>query len=33
VKKIVKQEMEHAINLEVPLTVELDTGDNWLEAH
>ncbi len=33
VKKIVKQEMEHAINLEVPLTVELDIGDNWLEAH
>lgn len=33
VKKIVKQEMEHAINLEVPLTVELNIGDNWLEAH
>ena len=33
VKEIVKQEMEHAINLEVPLTVELDTGSNWLEAH
>ncbi|MDA3879081.1 MAG: DNA polymerase I [Prolixibacteraceae bacterium] len=33
VKKIVKQEMEHAINLDVPLTVEMDTGNNWLEAH
>lgn len=33
IRKIVKQEMENAINLVVPLTVELDTGNNWLEAH
>ncbi|MGF7140292.1 DNA polymerase I [Roseimarinus sediminis] len=33
VKAIVKTEMENAIQLEVPLTVEMDSGNNWLEAH
>jgi len=33
VKEIVKYEMENAIQLEVPLTVEMGVGHNWLEAH
>jgi len=32
-KSIVKFEMENAILLQVPLTVEIDCGKNWLEAH
>jgi DNA polymerase-1 len=32
-KEIVKHEMENAIQLQVPLTVEIDCGKNWLEAH
>lgn len=32
VKKIVKEEMESACNLGVPLKVEIDTGINWYEA-
>ena len=31
--KIVKTEMENALNLEVPLVVDLGIGKNWLEAH
>ena len=31
--KIVKEEMENAHILKVPLVVDLGTGDNWLEAH
>ncbi|MGM0651077.1 MAG: DNA polymerase I, partial [Bacteroidota bacterium] len=31
--EIVKHEMENAVHLSVPLTVELGTGKNWLEAH
>ena len=30
---IVKEEMENALVLKVPLVVDLGTGDNWLEAH
>lgn len=33
VKSIVKKEMEHAIEMEVPLTVEMNAADNWLDAH
>ncbi len=33
IKKIVKNEMENAFKLDVPLTAELGEGDNWLEAH
>lgn len=32
-KPKIKHEMEHAVILAVPLTVELDEGENWLEAH
>jgi DNA polymerase I len=31
--KLVKNEMENAAKLKVPLEVELGTGKNWLEAH
>ena len=31
--KIVKIEMENALKLKVPLVVDLETGENWLEAH
>ncbi|MDR3093710.1 MAG: DNA polymerase I [Bacteroidales bacterium] len=33
VKTIVRQEMEQAYPLSIPLTVEIGTGNNWLEAH
>ena len=33
VKKIVKNTMESAVNLDVPLKIDLDFGKNWLEAH
>lgn len=33
VEQIVKEEMEHAAELSVPLTVECGWGKNWLEAH
>ncbi len=33
VSKIVKEEMEGAYNLNIPLTVEMNAGNNWLEAH
>jgi DNA polymerase-1 len=32
-KPLIKQEMEHAFKLSVPLTVDLGEGKNWLEAH
>lgn len=32
VKEILKQEMENAINLNVPLTVDLSEGNSWYEA-
>jgi DNA polymerase-1 len=32
-KPIVKEKMENAIKLDVPLEVEMGTGSNWLEAH
>lgn len=32
-KTIVKKEMEKAIQLSVPLEVDMGTGHNWLEAH
>jgi len=33
IKQLVKTEMENAYKLEVPLDVDLDVGENWLEAH
>jgi len=34
VKKMVKKEMQDAVtDLKVPIIVEMDTGENWLEAH
>jgi DNA polymerase-1 len=32
-KQIIKHEMENAFKLDVPLVVDMGTGDNWLEAH
>ena len=32
-KTLIKTEMENAYKMEVPLDVDLDIGDNWLEAH
>ena len=32
-QRIVKEEMENVIELSVPLTVECNYGNNWLEAH
>ncbi|MCY2685709.1 DNA polymerase I [Salinimicrobium sp. TH3] len=33
IQKMVKHEMENAFIMDVPLEVELGTGENWLEAH
>jgi DNA polymerase I len=33
VKEIVRHEMEHAMQLKVPLVVDMGEGRNWLEAH
>jgi DNA polymerase-1 len=33
VMRLIKDEMEHAMDLGVPLKVEVGFGDNWLEAH
>ena len=30
---LVKDPMEHVLELSVPLTVECSAGNNWLEAH
>lgn len=32
-KPLIKTEMEQAYTLTVPLEVDINTGDNWLEAH
>ena len=32
-KNLVKEKMEQAINLQVPLIVDMGEGLNWLEAH
>ncbi len=32
IEKIVKEEMENAVQLNVPLTVNISTGNNWAEA-
>ena len=30
---MVKEEMENAFSLDVPLVIDLGVGNNWLEAH
>jgi DNA polymerase-1 len=32
-KNMIKTEMESAYQLKVPLVVDMDMGNNWLEAH
>ena len=32
-KVLIKEQMENAYTLSVPLDVEMDMGMNWLEAH
>lgn len=32
-KELVKREMEAAVQLVVPMEVEIEVGDNWLDAH
>jgi len=32
-EQLVKQEMEHAVTLQVPLKVDINFGHNWSEAH
>ena len=33
IKPLIKEKMENAVKLSVPLTVEMDIASNWLEAH
>jgi DNA polymerase-1 len=33
IRTLVKQEMENAIKLDVPIRVDMGLGKNWLEAH
>lgn len=33
VKNIVKSEMENAVNIGIPLLVEMNAAENWLDAH
>ena len=33
IKSLVRYEMENAYNMSIPLSVEMDIGENWLEAH
>lgn len=32
-KKIIKQEMENAVSLSIPLDVDMNEGENWNESH
>ena len=31
--ELVRHEMQHAMELSVPLVVDVSVGDNWLETH
>lgn len=33
IRDIVRQSMENAVTLDVPLTIDMGEGENWLEAH
>jgi DNA polymerase-1 len=33
IKKVVKNSMENAVTLDIPLKVDIGSGKNWLEAH
>jgi DNA polymerase-1 len=33
IKPIIHDRMKHALPLDVPIEVEVDEGENWLEAH
>ena len=33
IQKLIKDKMEQAVSLSVPLEVDLGTGENWLQAH
>lgn len=33
VQKIIKTEMENAVDIGVPLTIEMNAAENWLDAH
>jgi DNA polymerase-1 len=33
IKPIIKEGMQNAIHLDVPVLVDMNTGRNWLEAH
>ena len=33
IKPIIKETMENAVKMQVPLEVEIGVGQNWLEAH
>lgn len=33
IKPLIKDKMENAIQMQVPLTIEMDVASNWLEAH
>jgi len=33
VTPLIREEMQQAYKLSVPLIVEIGTGNNWLEAH
>jgi len=32
-KPVIKKLMENALPMNVPILVEVGTGDNWLDAH
>jgi DNA polymerase-1 len=32
-KAIIRDEMENAVQLSIPLVTDINAGDNWLEAH
>ncbi|MFM9984287.1 MAG: DNA polymerase, partial [Flavobacteriales bacterium] len=33
IKPIIREKMMHAVTMRVPLEVDMNTGENWLEAH